>query len=745
MKSRSCLCAGLLLTVLLVQAFCSCAVTWGSDQSPSVDKPTYVRIAKYYDNRRCAVTASLDDFGANMSAWQDALSMLTQKRIFHTIGIITAYADWNYTQYWINQGYTEAASHSRTHVSPPYTGDGSLSSKVSYEWQINGSKQDIIGNLTLPSPWRIGNNQYVYAWIEPYGQADAAVRQWLGITHYLCDRTISPSAPAYGYAYWDPENGLFTHVGYTIEIGDPTWKGGVTSVASLNSRFDEAYSDGTVYHVMAHPPDINWSKGGYADLHTDYISNRTDVWYVPLGLLYLYHWLSIGNVTEVASNESGRLETFNLTINHDEHQSFGAAYPATYVFNIPQNWTAGYVYYRYKEHDPWRLLDQRNSTEFFNGVPASRFNFTEHKAYVSVAFSNASDNIYLRILASPLSIASWTPTHLSVERGRTAGAKWTISFTNSGHNLMHATTISIINSSHLQVTPATENLSDIANQQIGAATFSITAPPNMLTGTENVSFSVSYYDATGASYTQNLNAPIIVTKLGTTIHVSAYPSEIKKDHSTILTAKLLDDNSKPVAAQTLSFSLGVNPLGNAKTDSDGNAIMNCTASRNAGISLVAVSYGENESYLGSTGSVNLTIARLETNVTTTFSPTHEKTMTLTAAVKDEDGNPVTDANVEFQVYSLNGWTAFASTKTDAKGYASSIYNLTGSGLMQFRTMSHGGTNYIESASSTVSLLVISFDYLTILTIIAVASACVAVVYALRVFLQTKKKGNCGLR
>jgi hypothetical protein len=74
------------------------------------------------------------------------------------------------------------------------------------------------------------------------------------------------------------------------------------------------------------------------------------------------------------------------------------AYPITYVFNIPQNWTNGYVYYRHNESQPWRRVLKTSSDVLFNGITASRFNFSDHKAYVSVAFASGNDHVYVKIL-----------------------------------------------------------------------------------------------------------------------------------------------------------------------------------------------------------------------------------------------------------------------------------------------------------------------------------------------------------
>jgi len=413
----------ILLSSLLVSVLLFPAIFWTLSVTPALAdpeeaEPLYVGVAKYYDNRKCVVTSTHDDFAYNTSAWQNCLSMLTEKKIYHIVAIITnattRETGWDFIQYWVDQGYAEAGSHSRNHVHTPYTGTDPYDGRprISYEWQINGSKNDIIGNLTLPKWWRYGDREYVYAWIEPYGLCDDTVRQWLGYCHYLCDRMVSTRW--YDFAGWDSSKGLFYRVGYTVEMGSPPWEGDA-SVSSLNAKFNSTYNNGKIYHLITHPGHVNWSEGSYADQHTDYISNRKDVWYVPFGLLYLYHWVKVRNIVNVTSTVSGLNKVFKLSIGVTDHLNYGVSYPITYVFDIPSSWTGGYVYYRYLETDPWILIENKSSQDFFNGIDTSRFNFTDHKAYVSVSFSDISHEIHLQLRnttmpsPSPLVGGIWIP------------------------------------------------------------------------------------------------------------------------------------------------------------------------------------------------------------------------------------------------------------------------------------------------------------------------------------------------
>ncbi len=387
-------CVVVLLISVSAQVLSGIAPGQASVDEFSPSAPSYVGIAKYYDNRRCVVTVSLDDFGFNSSIWQSALSMLNQKRIYHTVGIITNYANWGYAQYWINQGFTEAASHSRTHATIPYNGFDGNKSRGGYTWQIDGSKADIVGNLTLPKLWRNGNTQYVYAWIEPYGKCDANARQQINRSQYLIDRTVLPSIHVYGLANLDSSAGLFDQVGYTVEMDDSPWQG-TTSVLSLNGYFDEAYRRGGIYHLTSHAELANWTKGSYTDEHTDFIADRNDVWYVPFGLLYLYRYVDVASLTRAKASPSQGV--FDISVDDAAHKAYGVAYPITYVFNIPPNWTDGYIYYRYNESQPWRRMLKTSSNVLFNGITASRFDFSDHKAYVSVAFASGNDHVYVQI------------------------------------------------------------------------------------------------------------------------------------------------------------------------------------------------------------------------------------------------------------------------------------------------------------------------------------------------------------
>jgi hypothetical protein len=265
------------------------------DQNDSTIPISFSGVAKYYDNRRAVVVASGDDWEGNPvnhAAYMAACDAFQSRKVWLTAGIITqSYQggpppNWTDIQAQLNDGYIEVASHSRTHPHLPYS---------DYDSEIEGSKNDIISNLNLPSLYRKSDKQYVWAWIEPYGEVDANVRQKLGQYKYLIDRTTGNNEN--DFANWDNENNLFQSYGTTTSAD---W---YSNPSELNELFDSVYAAGKIYHFYFHPKWYDWSSTNIITEHLDYIKDKTDVWYVGLGALYQYHFISVLLETEMLKVE----------------------------------------------------------------------------------------------------------------------------------------------------------------------------------------------------------------------------------------------------------------------------------------------------------------------------------------------------------------------------------------------------------------------------------------------------------
>ena len=250
------------------------------DQGHALDAQ-YVQTSEYYDGREAVVTATADD-------WADWCheKFIQTCQIFrnHNVWLSTAIVTsgvgegtWVDIQTQIDSGYIEPVSHSRTHPYAPYT---------DLEGEVLGSKQDLIDNLVLPQHNRSGDNEYIYAWVAPYGEYDDDIDSMVSVAQYLVSRMYH--GDEHVFSDWDQESFKYDPVGVSTEFG-PLWLG-TTDTIELNNSFDQVLEDGGIYHVMCHPNILEWDQE-YPWVHLEHISNRRNVWYVGFGHLYAYHFL----------------------------------------------------------------------------------------------------------------------------------------------------------------------------------------------------------------------------------------------------------------------------------------------------------------------------------------------------------------------------------------------------------------------------------------------------------------------
>ena len=242
---------------------------------------TFDKMSAYYDDRDAVVTSTADDW----ADWCNEKFIRTCRNfrdhnLWLSCAIVTNGASpdtWNDIQIQIDSGYVEAVAHSRTHPYVPYD---------DIEGEVMGSKQDIIDNLELPIHSRYGENEYVYAWVAPYGEYDDEIDSMVSISKYLTTRLYY--AGEHDFSSWNEDLNKFDPIGVSREMG-PLWVG-TTDTNDLNSTFDEVVSNGGVYHVMCHPNILEWDEE-YPWVHMEHISNRKNIWYVGFGYLHAYHFL----------------------------------------------------------------------------------------------------------------------------------------------------------------------------------------------------------------------------------------------------------------------------------------------------------------------------------------------------------------------------------------------------------------------------------------------------------------------
>ncbi len=244
----------------------------------------FKRISEYYDNRKAAVTVTADDWADySNEKFIEACQNFRSFNLWYSVGIITRWINdqntWNAIQDQLDDGFIEVLSHSRTHPYVPY---------ADLESEVVGSKEDIIEKLNLLNQNRSGSNEYVYAWVAPFGNYSEAIDTMTSKAKYLVSRMFTYD-DIY-FSNWNSDLNKFDPVGGSMEVGNSSYWGS-TDINELNVTFDNAISSNGVYHLITHPNILEWNKN-FTWSHLEYISNRKDIWYVGFGHLYLYRFIS---------------------------------------------------------------------------------------------------------------------------------------------------------------------------------------------------------------------------------------------------------------------------------------------------------------------------------------------------------------------------------------------------------------------------------------------------------------------
>jgi hypothetical protein len=247
---------------------------------------TFIEIPQYYDNRHAAVTLTLDDWDTDSGAYfNDASVILTNAHVHYTVGIITnADPNWSQIQSGLSTGYMEVASHARDHPcsAEAYEING-------YDYQIGGSKEDILFNLALPY-------EYVPAYFEPCGYYSPQVRQAVVNAGYLVERGYPPIPVQNTFSDWDSD-GAYARTLFSYSTYDWGYYDGIPDTRqerldAANGSFDTAYDTGGIYHLLDHPWQRHWySNDSLLSQHINHIKDKLDVWYAAFGELYLYHYV----------------------------------------------------------------------------------------------------------------------------------------------------------------------------------------------------------------------------------------------------------------------------------------------------------------------------------------------------------------------------------------------------------------------------------------------------------------------
>jgi len=345
-----------------------------TDEYDNIIDSEFNGITKYYDNKKMAVVMTIDDwYDRYHEYFMTAIDRCQLRNIWFTPGIVTVGsavyggepANRTDMQNQIDEGYVEPASHSKYHLHPPYD-EEQWGVQSSYNEEINGSKQNLIDDLNFPNISKRGDQEYLYAWIQPYGQSDSVIRQKLGEFKYICDRSTAGSDT---FSTWDDSNGLYNAAGFSISIES------VRNLTTLNNKFNSVYNSEGIYHMFGHARDNDLISGDVA-LHLDYISNRSEVWYVGFGHLYLYHYMQERNVIS-HTTYSGNLKPY-LSLEKPANESIDMPVGDTIlqirVFDIDNDLMN--ITFLTNESGTWENIGDNNSVS--NGIYQQSHTFTNY-------------------------------------------------------------------------------------------------------------------------------------------------------------------------------------------------------------------------------------------------------------------------------------------------------------------------------------------------------------------------------
>ena len=154
------------------------------DDDGNIVSSSIEKICEYYDNRHAAVTITADDWADYChEKFIQACQNFRSYNLWYSVAIITGWTSgWDDIQNQLDLGLVEPVAHSRTHPYVPYD---------DVEGEVLGSKQDIIDNLNLLNHNRSGVNEYIYAWVAPFGEYDDSIDIMTSNGKYLVSRLFN--------------------------------------------------------------------------------------------------------------------------------------------------------------------------------------------------------------------------------------------------------------------------------------------------------------------------------------------------------------------------------------------------------------------------------------------------------------------------------------------------------------------------------------------------------------------------
>jgi len=289
-----------------------------------ISRATFDSVSRYYDNRKCAYTLSLDNWGCNARAhpgapwrgttcdesdnYQAALHVCRSFHLPASIAINSRSAGgeavWKTMQEELDRrdASWEPAVHGWTHPK-----DRQTYLIHGYRQEILGCREDILRRLR-----HIPYGQYVFEHILTTGYVDETILA-TDAGEFLFVRGFNwlDNPQSTDFAPWNKRYGFYgvgglNTKGYDrwLERREPKGRYYAADVAELNQAFDKVHRSGGIFYALWHPdrfnnsvlydprPGIDGVQGSTLMHHLAHVANRKDVWYVANGWMYSYRYVA---------------------------------------------------------------------------------------------------------------------------------------------------------------------------------------------------------------------------------------------------------------------------------------------------------------------------------------------------------------------------------------------------------------------------------------------------------------------
>ena len=394
------------------------------------------RFTENYDNKTMSFVWTGDDWDGSTrhEDFMAASNKAQEYGLWFSPGIITgggvssAFIQpiWEDIQTEIDEGYVSPVSHSRNHYNLGYGEEvPRYFTLENATLEVNGSKNDIEGHLTLSIYNQFNGTQKMVGWIAPHYVAHPNLTLALNMSNYLVHRgqssfmTYDRSTDVNGWAGINESNGIYWD---HSDISFSSIEAGNLNVSNFTKIFDDAYELGYQMHLMGHPGagSANWSDGSIRDQVLEYIGNKTDVWYVGWGHVYMYRYMTNQSLptVNVTTNPEDASVKLKANASSADRNKYGLSYPITYEISVPTNWTNVTVYYKNTSDRTYTQMTEKDRTTVWNGIDAYRKDLDNDRVYVSKAFPQTSNEMYLAIhppdTTSPLVSFSLSSTSVNV-------------------------------------------------------------------------------------------------------------------------------------------------------------------------------------------------------------------------------------------------------------------------------------------------------------------------------------------